>query len=95
MLRETEGACQVIHPQQPAIFARTPATLARRTELHRKEMPGLSLALLARRLHRWWMGRVERHCLICADVEEQCARQAQQNVAYYQKQAALARSAQL
>ena len=54
----------------------------------------LVLEPLVLRLRRWWMQRIERHCMICADVEEQRARQAQQNVAYYQKQAAIARLAQ-
>jgi len=44
-------------------------------------------------IHRWWLQRAERHYLICADVEEQRAREAQMNVAYYQKRAALVRSA--
>lgn len=60
-------------------------------ELRLGDLTKLSLEPLLQRLHRWWMQRVERHCMICADVEEQRARQAQQNVAYYQKQAALAR----
>ena len=45
--------------------------------------------------HHWWLQRAERHYLICADVEQQRAREAQMNVAYYQKRAALARSARL
>jgi len=92
MSRELESAYRVIHPKSANPFTRVPAPLAR-PELRRRD--GLSLSLLARQLRRWWLARVERHCLICADVEERCARQAQQNVAYYQKQAALARSAQL
>lgn len=71
-----------------------PATKSRRqSELRIGDLTRLSLAMLGRRLQRWWLQRVERHCLICADVEEQRARQAQQNVAYYQKQAAMARLA--
>lgn len=48
---------------------------------------------LARNMKRWWHARRETHYLICADVEQQRAREAQLNVAYYQKKAALARSA--
>ena len=92
MSRELESARRVIHPQSPSPFARVPAPLA---PPKLRAQDGMSLDLLARQLRRWWLARVERHCLICADVEERCARQAQQNVAYYQKQAALARSAQL
>ena len=66
----------------------------RHQELHIGELTLLALEPLLLRLRRWWMQRIERHCLICADVEEQRARQAQQNVAYYQKQAAIARLAQ-
>ena len=92
MSRELESPFRVMQAQSSDPFSRMPAPMARR------EAPGadeLSLTLLARQLRRWWLARVERHCLICADVEERCARQAQQNVAYYQKQAALARSARL
>lgn len=52
-----------------------------------------SIMSLFRIIHRWWLQRAERHYLICADVEEQRAREAQMNVAYYQKRAALVRSA--
>ncbi len=55
----------------------------------------LALTPMARSLYRWWLQRAERHYLICADVEEQRAREAQMNVAYYQKRAALARSARI
>lgn len=92
MSRELESAFRVVHPQSADPYTRMPAPLARPEAPAQDE---LSLSLLARQLRRWWLARVERHCLICADVEERCARQAQQNVAYYQKQAALARSAQL
>jgi len=53
----------------------------------------LSIMSFFRIIHRWWLQRAERHYLICADVEEQRAREAQMNVAYYQKRAALVRSA--
>jgi hypothetical protein len=55
----------------------------------------LSLTPVIRSIHHWWLQRAEQHYLICANVEEQRAREAQANVAYYQKRAALARSARL
>jgi hypothetical protein len=55
----------------------------------------LSLTPIVRSVQRWWLQRAERHYLICADVEQQRAREAQMNVAYYQKRAALARSARI
>ncbi|HEX2531482.1 MAG TPA: hypothetical protein VHK70_08425 [Burkholderiaceae bacterium] len=64
---------------------------AKEIKLH--ELTILSLMPIFRRIRRWWLTRAERHYLICADVEEQRAREAQMNVAYYQKRAALARSA--
>jgi hypothetical protein len=45
-----------------------------------------------RLLHRWWIRRSENHFLMCANVEADRAKEAQQNVAYYQRQAAMARS---
>ena len=57
------------------------------------DLLGLSLAPAWRSLRNWWLQRAERHYLICAEVEAQRAREAQMNVAYYQKRAALARSA--
>lgn len=59
------------------------------------ELALLSLTPLLRSIQHWWLQRAERHYLICADVEEQRAREAQMNVAYYQKRAAMARSARL
>lgn len=69
------------------------AKAKRQSELRITDLTRHSLARLRKILRRWWLQRVERHCMICADVEEQHARQAQQNVAYYQKQAAMARLA--
>lgn len=63
-------------------------------EFKLQELAMLSIAPILRSIHRWWLQRAERHYLICADVEQQRAREAQMNVAYYQKRAALARSAQ-
>jgi hypothetical protein len=45
-------------------------------------------------IRRWWYAHRETHFLICAQVEEQRAREAQKNAAYYHKRAAFARSAQ-
>jgi hypothetical protein len=53
----------------------------------------LSISPIVESIQHWWLHRAERHYLICADVELQRAREAQMNVAYYQKRAALARSA--
>ncbi|HVK94423.1 MAG TPA: hypothetical protein VM571_06820 [Noviherbaspirillum sp.] len=62
-------------------------------ELKLQELAMLSLTPIVRSIQHWWLQRAERHYLICADVEQQRAREAQMNVAYYQKRAALARSA--
>ena len=55
----------------------------------------LSFGAMLRAVRRWWLARLERHYLICADVEEQREREARLNVAYYQKRAAMARSNRL
>ena len=60
-----------------------------------QELTMLSVSPVVRVVRRWWMKRAERHYLLCADVEQARAREAHMNVAYYQKQAAMARSAQL
>jgi len=62
-------------------------------EFKLQQLAMLSITPIVRSIHRWWLQRAERHYLICADVEQQRAREAQMNVAYYQKRAALARSA--
>lgn len=64
-----------------------------KTEVKLQELAMLSLTPIVRSIQHWWLQRAERHYLICADVEQQRAREAQMNVAYYQKRAALARSA--
>lgn len=69
--------------------------MANTKEYKLQELTMLSIAPVLRMLHRWWLRRAEKHYLICADVEQARAREAQQNVAYYQKRAALARSARL
>ncbi|OGB23314.1 MAG: hypothetical protein A3I66_01220 [Burkholderiales bacterium RIFCSPLOWO2_02_FULL_57_36] len=55
----------------------------------------ISVRTLFRRFNRWRLARAERHYILCADVEQERAREAHLNVAYYQKQAAMARSAQI
>jgi heme exporter protein D len=62
-------------------------------EFKLQELALLSVSPIFRSIQHWWLQRAERHYLICADVEQQRAREAQMNVAYYQKRAALARSA--
>ena len=57
-----------------------------------QELTMLSLSPVLRQIRLWWLKRAEDHYLICADVEQKRVREAQQNVAYYQKQAAMARS---
>lgn len=64
-------------------------------ELKLQELTMLSIRPVVREVHRWWLRRTERHYLMCADMEEKKAREAQLNAAYFQKRAALARSAQI
>lgn len=45
-----------------------------------------------RSFSRWWNGQLERHYLMCAEVEQQRAKEAQHNAAFYQRQAAFARA---
>jgi hypothetical protein len=59
-----------------------------------QELTMLSINPILRMIQRWWLRRAEDHYLICADVEQARAREAHMNVAYYQKRAAMARSAQ-
>lgn len=58
------------------------------------ELTKLAPSLVFRAIKRWWHEQRETHYLICAQVEQQKVREAQMNVAYYQRRAALARSAQ-
>jgi hypothetical protein len=60
-----------------------------------RELTMLSIGPIVRNIRQWWLRRAEDHYLICADVEEARAREAQQNASYYQKQAAIARSERL
>lgn len=62
-------------------------------EFKLQQLAMMSISPIVRSIQRWWLHRAEQHYLICADVEQQRAREAQMNVAYYQKRAALARSA--
>lgn len=73
--------------------AHTRFDLAGSKEFKLQELAMLSITPIVRSIQRWWLQRAEQHYLICADVEQQRAREAQMNVAYYQKRAALARSA--
>jgi heme exporter protein D len=74
-------------------MAKARLDISRSKEFKLHELAMLSLSPIVRSIQRWWLQRAEKHYLICADVEQQRAREAQMNVAYYQKQAALARSA--
>jgi hypothetical protein len=53
----------------------------------------LSLRYWIRRVRHWYYQRAEEHYLICAAVEHARAREAEENEAYYQKRAAMARAA--
>lgn len=79
----------------PSGFTMSRSHGTRRSNFGLGELAMLSIAPVVRAIQNWWLQRAEKHYLICADVEEQRAREAQQNVAYYQKRAALARSARL
>ena len=65
------------------------------TEIKLQALTMLSLKPVVRRVRLWWLRRVEDHYLMCAAVEHSRAREAEENEAYYQKRAAMARSAQL
>jgi hypothetical protein len=64
-------------------------------EVKLPELAMLSLSPLVRGIQNWWLHRAEKHYLMCAETELQRAREAQLNVAYYQKRAALARSSRI
>ena len=53
----------------------------------------LSLRFWTRRLRRRYHKRAEEHYLICAAVENARMHEAEENEAYYQKRAAMARAA--
>jgi hypothetical protein len=69
--------------------------MADTSEIKLQTLTMLSLKPMLRRLRIWWHQRAEEHYLICAAVENARAREAEENEAYYQKRAAMARSAQL
>lgn len=62
-------------------------------ELKLHDLTLLSIKPVVRSIHHWWLRRKEDHFLICADIEQERAREAQLNAAYYQKRAAMMRSA--
>lgn len=76
-------------------YNRTATTMSNARDFSLQELAMTSINPIVRSLQNWWLQRAERHYLICADVELERAREAQLNVAYYQKRAALARSARL
>ncbi len=63
------------------------------SEIKLSALTMLSVRPVLRRLRHWWYRRAEEHYMICAAVEHARAREAEDNEAYYQKCAALARSA--
>ena len=63
------------------------------SEIKLSALTMLSVRPVLRRLRHWWYRRAEEHYMICAAVEHARAREAEDNEAYYQKRAALARSA--
>jgi len=65
------------------------------TSITLPDLATLALQRPARALRIWWLTRCEQHYLMCADVEQERSREAQMNVAHYQKRAALARSARV
>lgn len=60
-----------------------------------RQLTAMAFQPTLRSISDWWWRRAEDHYLICADVEATRAHEAHLNAAYYQKQAALARSARL
>ena len=63
-------------------------------EISLQNLSALSVGPLFRRVRLWWLKRAEHHYLMCASIEHQRIREAEQNEAWYQKRAAMARSAQ-
>ena len=62
------------------------------SEIKLQALTDLSIKPMTRKFRRWWLQRTEEHFLRCAAVEYERAREAEQNEAYYQKRAAMARS---
>lgn len=71
----------------------------RRTTIKRQisaiELLALALRPPVRFVRNWYLRRLEDHYLISAECEQVRSNQAANNVLYYQRQAALARSARL
>ncbi len=67
--------------------------MANPSEIKLNALTQLTVGPVFRRLRLWWYRRAEEHYLICAAVEHARAREAEENEAYYQKRAAMARSA--
>lgn len=68
--------------------------MAETTEIKFEALTLLSIRPILRHLRHWWLSKSERHFLICAAVEHERAREAEDNEAYYHKRAVMARSAQ-
>lgn len=66
--------------------------MAKSSDIKLQALTDLSLRPITRKVRRWWLQRTEEHYLRCAAVEYERAREAEQNEAYYQKRAAMARS---
>ena len=64
------------------------------SEIKLSALTMLSVRPVLRLLRQWWYRRAEEHYMICAAVEHARAREAEDNEAYYQKRAAMARTAQ-
>jgi len=69
--------------------------MANTSEIKYNALDVLSGRPISRWIRQWWYRRAEEHYLICAAVEHSRAREAEENEAYYQKRAAMARSAAL
>ena len=62
------------------------------TDIKLNTLTMISLRPLIRRFKQWWFKGAEEHYLICAAVEHERVREAEENEAYYQKRAAIARA---
>ncbi len=68
--------------------------MAEITDIKFQALTMLSVKPMLQKLRQWWLRRTEEHFLICAAVEHERACEAEENEAYYQKRAAMARSLQ-
>ncbi len=66
--------------------------MANPSNLKLQSLDLLTAKPLLQRLRLWWFKRIEEHYLICAAVEHERVREAEENEAYYQKRAAIARA---